>query len=172
MENRKVFIGNIPYESNKEEFDNYLKTIPGYQTSNILVKTNNKLIKGYGYIVFKTELDKNNFLKKKNVYIFKNRILRFSDYISENEKKIKKYIFKNILIIDNLPENIKVMDIRKKLEEISDNNIGLCYIKTNIKTGKTSGKCFIEIFNDDIYDKLKDTKIIINDIEFYLKDIY
>lgn len=83
----KIFVGNVPYQCNQEEFRNCFKNIDGFIEAEIITINKTNISRGFGFITMKSSecADK---LKNRNDIMIKNRLLRFTAYknIDKNDK--------------------------------------------------------------------------------------
>lgn len=148
----KIFVGNVPYYCTQGQFEITFKDVDGFIKGDIVTKPKSNICRGFGFVTIK---DKKSAIKLKgrhDLYI-KNRQLRFTDYILNDDKDVvndhsvkQKYIF-----VDGLPNNSK----REYLKEtFNDYTLIKYFVKTDIETGiiKTNGMIELAILDD--YKKL------------------
>ncbi len=170
--NKKVFVGNVPFNCTPELFKKLLETIEGYQYGDIIMDSSTMLCKGYGFIVF-DKVENAEKIKKREDIIIDNRILRFTDYwrggkykntnynvqplcIKKKQIEIKPY---NRLCI--LVENIPLENTREYLKLIfSEYELIKYYIQTDKKTGIPKNSGIIELKNTEDYKKLLEKNTI------------
>ena len=163
--NRKVFVGNIPFNCTPELFKKLLETIEGYQDGDIIMDSTTMLCKGYGFIVF-DKVENAEKIKKREDIIIDNRILRFTDYcrgknlhplcIKKKQIEIKPYNRQCILV-----ENIPFGNTREYLKlTFSQYELNKYYIKTDKKTGIPKNNGIIELKNTEDYKQLLEKHII------------
>jgi RNA recognition motif-containing protein len=147
----KLFVGNIPFDCNKNDFKNIFKKYKGFKNAE-LISDNNKC---FGFVLFDDKNSMENILQNNNIFI-KDRKLRLTRYNNKNKET------NNYIKLSNIPLNITDDDIRKEFENYSE--IGKCFIEMDRITGKYKTTGIIEIIDTDIYNQLLDLDIIlIND---------
>jgi RNA recognition motif-containing protein len=145
--NYKVFVGNVPFQCAKEEFEDCFRDIPGFINAEIVNRFNSTYSRGFGFVTFDTYESAKELLDRKNL-TFKDRILRFTEYTSyENKEKNKNYLF-----VKNIPETTESGDLKNIFKQYGE--IGLCCINTNTKTGEHKGTGIVEMKDKNIYEKL------------------
>ena len=144
----KLFVGNIPFDCNKNDFKNIFKKYEGFKNAE-LISDNNKC---FGFVLFDDKNSMENILQNNNIFI-KDRKLRLTRYNNKNKET------NNYIKLSNIPSIITDDDIRKEFENYSE--IGKCFIEMD-RIYKTTG--IIEIIDTDIYNQLLNLDIIlIND---------
>lgn len=147
----KLFVGNIPFDCNKNDFKNIFKKYEGFKNSE-LISDNNKC---FGFVLFDDKNSMENILQNNNIFI-KDRKLRLTRYNNKNKET------NNYIKLSNIPSIITDDDIRKEFENYSE--IGKCFIEMDRITGKYKTTGIIEIIDTDIYNQLLNLDIIlIND---------
>jgi len=147
----KLFVGNIPFDCNIDEFRNAFKTCKGYITADLI---NENTSRCFGFVVLKDNLSLENLLN--NNILIRDRKLRLTRY---NEKIKEQH---NYIKLENIPTSITKEDIRTEFENYS--KIGKCFIEMDRLTGKYKTSGIVEIIETDVYEQLLtlDT-ILIND---------
>jgi len=106
----RVFVGNVPFQCTKEEFQNCFSKMEGFENADIIKRYKSKMSRGFGFVIFETKEQAESLLKRNDI-ILKDRFLRFSPYLEnkdkEDSKKVKLYISG---FTDEINENI-VKDI-------------------------------------------------------------
>jgi len=151
----KIFVGNVPFQCTEKEFFDCFKNIPGFCNAEIITKHNSTYSRGFGFVTVKTNDDAENLLKRNDI-IFKDRILRFTEYNFQEKDKTVKKSQKKYIYVKNVPSNINRDQLKNIFSE--EGTIGACFINTNIKTGESRGSAVIEIKEHDLYQKLLDQK--------------
>ena len=147
----KLFVGNIPFDCNKNDFKNIFKKYEGFKNAE-LISDNNKC---FGFVLFDDKNSMENILQNNNIFI-KDRKLRLTRYNNKNKET------NNYIKLSNIPSIITDDDIRKEFENYSE--IGKCFIEMDRITGKYKTTGIIEIIDTDIYNQLLNLDIIlIND---------
>jgi len=152
----KLFVGNIPFNCNKNEFKNIFKKYNGYINAD-LINENNKC---FGFVIFKDKESLENIIQLNNVFI-KDRKLRLTRYNKNKENN-------NYIKLENIPSIISADDIRKEFENYSE--VGKCFIDMDRITGKYKTTGIVEILETEIYDQLLGLDVIlINDHQISMK---
>lgn len=90
----KIFAGNVPFDCSENEFAECFKNMEGFVKAEIIYKNDSmtKISRGFGFITFETP-EYAKILLDKNCIIFKNRKLRFTQYVTdiENSKSFLSY---------------------------------------------------------------------------------
>lgn len=153
---KKLFVGNVPYNSTQKEFYNCFKNVDGFINAELIVNNNTGISRGFGFVTINTDINVNN-LKNTNI-VFKERELRFTNY----QNKTNTYSYNsdnNYIYVNNIPEGKN----RKWLKDCFNKYepIGKYFIMMNHQTGQYKNCGIIEIINDNMYNKLLATKYII-----------
>lgn len=143
----KLFVGNIPFNCNKNEFKNIFKNYNGYINAD-LINENNRC---FGFVIFKDKQSLENILELNNIFI-RDRKLRLTRYNKNKENN-------NYIKLENIPNEISVDDIKKEFENYS--KIGKCFIDMDRITGKYKTTGIVEILETEIYEQLLDLDIIL-----------
>ncbi len=175
----KVFVGNVPYQSTQQEFEECFKEIDGYIKAEIITGYKTSISRGFGFVTVKTNEDIEK-LKKRTDIVLNNRQLRFTSYSnidntnnvctpsynnpnltinhSHTNKNRYSYTYKdnNYIFVNCIPEGKNSQWLKEKFHEYSP--IGRCYIATNHDTGETLNNGFLEILDDNKYKSLIDKK--------------
>jgi RNA recognition motif-containing protein len=164
----KVFVGNIPFQCDQDEFISCFENMKGFISAEIIYKPNSNITRGFGFVSFDTRENAKSLIANNNIS-FENRILRFSEYMFDNWKekeknnkvintiKLKK---QNLLIMKGIDENIT----REKIYEIFSKygNVGKHFIASDHETGIYKNYAVIEILDNNIFESLLDQKKIDN----------
>ena len=151
----KIFVGNVPFQCTDKEFFDCFKEIPGFINAEIITKHNTSYSRGFGFVTVKTKEDADSLLKRSDI-VFKDRVLRFTEYNFQEKDKIVKKVPKRYIYVKNVPSNINRDQLKTIFSE--EGAIGACFINTNIKTGESRGSAVIEIKESELYQKLLDQK--------------
>lgn len=161
-ETSKIFVGNVPFQCSKEEFNECFIDCDGFVDGDIINKYNSGNSRGFGFVRFDSVENMDKFMESKRQIILKNRMLRFTKYMATEKKIINgKYNDRNFIFVKNIPDEYKIEDVRNIFDKYSQ--IGICFINTNTNTGESKGTAVVEILDDDSYEKLLDDKFIIQD---------
>lgn len=142
--NKKIFVGNVPFNCTKEEFIECFKNMAGFVTADIIMDKSTNLTRGFGFVEF---IGEDHALKLLNTTNMKlgNRQLRFQRYSSDNSQpKIKIYHVQ----ITNIPQVIKPDELKRFLQTIDK---GITY-KFNFENNEVV--CILSISNYITYQKL------------------
>ncbi len=143
----KLFVGNIPFDCNKNEFKNIFKKYKGYKTAD-LINENNKC---FGFVIFNDKDSLESILQSNSVFI-RDRRLRLTRYNKNNENN-------NYIKLENIPKTITADDIRKEFENYSE--VGKCFIDMDRITGKYKTSGIVEILETEIYNQLINLDVIL-----------
>ena len=158
----KIFVGNVPFQCTTEEFANCFKIYEGFTSADIINRQHSVNSRGFGFLTFKNSLFANKFLSENPQILIKNRLLRFTKYHINDSDYITKTIESTNIFIKNIPSNYTSIMLKKLFEKYTD-NIGLCYINTDIMTGETKNTGIVEILDYDVYNNLIDAGKITDD---------
>lgn len=137
----KIFVGNIPYNCEKDMFDNCFKDVPGFIECNIIKRFGTDESRGFGFVVLDEKYVDD--LLKRDIRIM-GRELRFSIYEKNKIEKDKIFIKTNK---KSTPEEI--IERFSKYDKIVQT-------KLMIKDNKTFGLIHlgtIDGYNDVMNDK-------------------
>ena len=166
MENTKIFVGNVPFQCIDSEFKQCFRDVSGFVSAEIVTRHNSPYSRGFGFVTVKTPEDAKKLIQRNDI-MFKDRILRFTEYNFQDKIKVPKQQ-KNYLFVKNVPKDMTREQLKNIFSTIG--NIGACFINTNIKTGESRGNAVIEIKDDDIYENLIQQKFIkTNDYYFEME---
>lgn len=166
--NRKIFVGNVPFHCTREEFQEIFKHLEGFETADIIRRYKSKLSRGFGFVVFKDDKNAKKLLDIGEMP-FKDRILRFSPYESDDKptktEKPTKHTNQMItltkpihrLYVSNLDDDISYHELKSCISK-SGINISTCFVNT--KKDKTTGIVFLDTLED--YTKLLENPPIVN----------
>lgn len=148
--NTKIFVGNVPFQCVEDEFKQCFRDVSGFVSAEIVTRHNSPYSRGFGFVTVKTPEDAKNLIQRNDI-IFKDRVLRFTEYNFQDKIKFPKQQ-KNYLFVKNVPKEMN----REELKNIfsSKANIGACFINTNIRTGESRGNAVVEIKDNDVFEKM------------------
>lgn len=154
--NTKIFVGNVPFQCIENEFKQCFKDVAGFVSAEIVTRHNSPYSRGFGFVTVKTPEDAKKLIQRNDI-LFKDRILRFTEYNFQDKIKIPKQQ-KNYLFVKNVPKEMT----REQLKNIFSvkGTIGACFINTNIRTGESRGNAVIEIKDNNIFESLMNEKIV------------
>jgi RNA recognition motif-containing protein len=144
----KIFVGNVPYQCTKEEFQNCFKHLNGFITADIKRRHNSKLSRGFGFVIFDSQHNAKQLLSINDITL-KDRTLRFSPYSFNDNDDIKQFK----LFLPDIDEDMTNEDLTNLLSKYG--TITECII--NNKNNRTFGiicfdnyDSFINCLNDNI----------------------
>lgn len=158
-ENYKVFVGNVPYTCDKQEFVDCFKDFEGFIECDVINKINSDTTRGFGFVIVNTQVNMDNLLQQS--IILKNRKLRLDRYSTINNINTYKIFLRNI------PIHITEEEIIGHFE----NNYGSvcsCNVNKNINGGYTTA--ILEFNDQHCLEKAlqdKETEINLNMINIY-----
>ena len=168
----KVFVGNVPFKCNIEEFNDCFKNMNGFIKAELCSQNNDDSSRGFGFLIFDTPENAKAVLNLKNIK-FMDRELRFHPYNFENVKKISLSVSndlsymslynnilnnKNYIHISKLPPNTAREDLKKIFSKYG--KIGKYFLMTDQKTGMLKNTAIVEIIENDIFEFLINKKAI------------
>lgn len=149
----KLFVGNIPFDCNLQEFRDSFKKCKGYVTADLINNSNSRC---FGFVVLKNKESLEELLEHNNVFL-KDRKLRLTRYNNKSKET------NNYIKLENIPNNIKSDDIRKEFENYSE--VGKCFIDMDRLTGIYKSTGIIEILETDIFEKILNLdSILVKDV--------
>lgn len=167
MENNqsKIFVGNVPFQCTIDELRNCFKNMSGFIDAQIINRYNSEYSRGFGFVTFDS-VDNAQKLLNKNDVVCKDRILRFTEYNSNNyNNDVNVNKNKNYIFVRNIPKDMTRDELANYFKTIG--NVGACLIATNIKTGESKGTGVVEMIDENIYrDLLNKKNIVIQGVLF------
>jgi RNA recognition motif-containing protein len=161
----KVFVGNVPFQCEQNEFHECFENLTGFIRAEIVCKPGTTISRGFGFITFDSAENAKKILEN-NEIIFKDRTLRFTQYLNSDYQKHNtsdneiKYITNSIPIIKN-KNFLSVKNINKKMtrDELFNiftkfGSVGRYFIVTDPDTGDTKSYAVVEMLNDAVYELL------------------
>jgi nucleolin len=177
----KIFVGNVPFQCNQDEFQECFEKMEGYIRAEIVCRPGTNISRGFGFITFNTPKNAKQLIGKEGI-IFKDRSLRFTEYTRNNANDCENHnsqnknlnIFttdttigsssvrdKNFITVKNLKKNTtreELYDIFSKYGEI-----GKHFIVSDQETGDVKGYAVVEIIDNSLFDFLIKQKELIID---------
>lgn len=155
--NTKIFVGNVPFQCVDDELKHCFKDVPGFVSVEIVTRHNSPYSRGFGFVTLKTREDAKKLIQRNDI-MFKDRVLRFTEYNFQDKIKFTKQPQKNYLFVKNIPKETN----REQLKNIFSTKapVGACFINTNIKTGESRGNAVVEIKDDILFENLINEKTI------------
>lgn len=155
-DSNKIFVGNIPFDCQKDEFFDMFKDEEGFVNAYLVINYHNdKSNKGFGYVKLNNYQNAKRLMERK--IILGDRELLFEEYkLKSEDTKSKKFK----LFIRGIPENNTADEFISKLNLMEDINIGSIKLNRNKQDNKPTGTgvLFIDDYND--MKKLLDQKEI------------
>jgi len=174
----KVFVGNVPFQCEQEEFNKCFENMKGFIKAEVIYKQNSDITRGFGFVTFDT-IENAKLLVGNTHIMIKNRALRFTEYMFDNwkehnnhynvTKKQNKHILieniklktQNLIIMKNIDKTITRENIYEIFSKLGQ--IGKYFIATDHETGKPKNYAVIEILDNELYESLlRDKKIEVN----------
>jgi RNA recognition motif-containing protein len=150
----KVFVGNVPFQCNQNEFRQCFENFEGFVKAEIIYKSNTNISRGFGFVVFDKQEHAQKLINRNDV-MFKDRLLRFTKY-SMTDKKMelthtvdKMTKQKNYLLVKNIPTTMTKEELKMIFSKMA--LIGRHFIVTNDETGLSKGHGIVEIIDDSMY---------------------
>lgn len=81
----KIFVGNVPFQCTREDFQSCFSNMEGFVTADIIRRFRSKISRGFGFVVFGNQEQANKLLLREDITL-KDRTLRFSTYDSKTEE--------------------------------------------------------------------------------------
>lgn len=171
----KIFVGNVPFECNIEEFQKCFATIKGFIKAEIIFKTGTFISRGFGFILFDNKENAQKMINRTDIF-FKNRCLRFTEYTFDDKKggyphvqyvddNISIHDHKNYISIKGLSKDFTREDLKNIFSNYGP--IGRYFIVTDNATGESKGYGIVEIIDKTNFDKLLQDKFIVHDSIVY-----
>ncbi len=158
----KVFVGNVPFQCTREEFQDCFKDLDGFVTADIIMRYKSKLSRGFGFVVFQTPEQAQELIGKTDINL-KDRTLRFSPYNNEDKEKMDNGHLKHYHVF---VRNLENGTSNEQLKEVfSDFNPSTCFV--NFKNNKTTGIVIVESYED--YKKILNNPPTVNDVSLDVK---
>ena len=108
----KVFVGNVPYQCTREEFQDCFKDMEGFINADIIRRYKSKLTRGFGFVVFETKEQAATIMQNDTIEL-KDRILRFSEYSFDKTDQNKEGKVFQVFV-----NNLKTGTTEKQFNEV------------------------------------------------------
>lgn len=162
----KIFVGNVPFQCNQVEFASCFEKMQGYVKAEIIYKVGTTISRGFGFVTFDCHENSKKLLDK--TIIFKERVLRFTQYLVTQEMEIpqqpEKHVVpmqvessKNLIIVKNVGDMTR-SDVYDFFSNFG--NVGKHFIMTDHETGMSKNYAVVEMIDKDVYDCLLKVKEI------------
>jgi len=158
----KVFVGNVPFQCTREEFQECFKHLDGFETADIIRRYKSKLSRGFGFVVFNNEDQAVKLLNETEEFKLKDRVLRFSPY--ENEEKPTKVKSSHQIYVSNLDLDTTHEQLKNTIKNTGI-NVSTCFV--NVKNNKTTGIVSVDSLED--YTKLIENPPFLNERPLIMK---
>jgi RNA recognition motif-containing protein len=139
---KKIFVGNVPFDCNNIDFKECFKNVDGYISADLIN------MRGFGFVEVETQLDRDNIINK-GVFFIKNRKLRLSVYDLTSKHTVEVSSF---IKLENISSNITREDIQNEFNNFC--KIGKCFIDTNRITGERLSTGIVEVFDVEVLHQL------------------
>jgi RNA recognition motif-containing protein len=139
---KKIFVGNVPFECNNIEFRECFKHINGYISADLIN------MRGFGFVEVETQFDRDHAINNM-VFFLKNRKLRLSIYDNSSKHSVEVSSF---IKLENISQNISREDIQNEFKNFC--KIGKCFIDTNRITGEKLSTGIVEVFDVEVLHQL------------------
>ena len=140
--NNKIFVGNVPFECDINDFRNCFRHIQGYKNADLIN------MRGFGFVEF-TDVEARNKAMKMNNFYIKNRRLRLNPYDIDLKARSDESMY---IKLENISQDVSRDDIIKEFKNICD--IGKCFIDSDRQTGRKLTTGIVEVIDKDIYQQL------------------
>jgi RNA-binding protein Musashi len=137
----KVFVGNVPFKCEKENFVDLFKNLNGYVDSDVIRRYKSDVTRGFGFVSFDSA-DSAKVLLDTEEMNFGDRVLRFSEYSSRVKEPIK-----NLVFVRNLPKTVDVENLKSTFSTFGE--VKNCILNKNRDSGEPSGTCVVEFTEVD-----------------------
>jgi RNA recognition motif-containing protein len=167
----KVFVGNVPFQCNQVEFQNCFDKLTGFIKAEIVCKPGTNISRGFGFVTFDSP-ETAKYLIGNESMIFKDRNLRFTEYVSSDNNKNSNFNNDNVnnskqlisLGLKNknfiIVKGLKQCTTREELYNIFSqfSEIGRYFIVSDQETGTIKSYAVVEILSDSAYELLLEQK--------------
>ena len=139
---KKIFVGNVPFDCNNIDFKECFKNVDGYISADLIN------MRGFGFVEVETQYDRDNIINN-GVFFIKNRKLRLSVYDLTSKHTVEVSSF---IKLENISSNISREDIQNEFKNFC--KIGKCFIDTNRITGEKLSTGMVEVFDVEVLHQL------------------
>lgn len=153
QESNKLFVGNVPFKCDIDEFENVFSNLEGFKNAELIHRGKFNLTRGFGVVEFESENDLNTHYG--NEYELKGRILRVTKYQPQEKEKRAYKIF--VRGVNDLSEQEirEAFDVHGKI-----NNLELL---TKPQSEELSGSVVLEFSEkDSLLKSLKNRTPVVN----------
>ena len=138
----KVFVGNVPYQCTREEFQDCFKDMEGFINADIIRRYKSKLTRGFGFVVFETKEQSATIMKNDTIEL-KDRFLRFSEYSFDKTEQTKEGKVYQVFV-----NNLKAETTEKQFNEALSHYGNLSSSIVTSKNDKTFGVATFELLEN------------------------
>lgn len=138
----KVFVGNVPYQCTREEFQDCFKDMEGFVNADIIRRYKSKLTRGFGFVVFETKEQSDTIMKNDTIEL-KDRILRFSEYSFDKPEQTKEGKVYQVFV-----NNLKAETTENQFNEALSHYGNLSSSVITSKNDKTFGVAAFELLEN------------------------
>lgn len=177
----KIFVGNVPFQCNQEEFQECFEKMEGYIKAEIVCRPGTNISRGFGFVTFNTPKNAKQLIGREGI-IFKDRSLRFTEYAFNNTNDCENYKYqnknldmftvgaiigsssvqdKNFITVRNLKKNTTRDDLYDIFSKYGE--IGKHFIVSDQETGNAKSYAVVEIIDNSLFDFLIKQKELIID---------
>lgn len=138
----KVFVGNVPYQCTREEFQDCFKDMEGFINADIIRRYKSKLTRGFGFVVFETKEQSDTIMKNDTIEL-KDRVLRFSEYSFDKPEQTKEGKVYQVFV-----NNLKTDTTENQFNEALSHYGNLSSSIVTSKNDKTFGVATFELLEN------------------------
>lgn len=80
----KIFVGNVPFQCDQNEFTECFEKMQGFIKAEIVFKNDMTISRGFGFLTFDTQENAKKIIGNNTIF-FKDRQLRFTEYLNHQE---------------------------------------------------------------------------------------
>lgn len=124
----KVFVGNVPFQCSREDFQKCFCDMEGFINADIIRRFRSKLSRGFGFVVFRNKEQAESLINRTDIKI-KDRVLRFSPYSIRNYTNTSDEPYQRApyqVFINNLATettNSQLLEALNSFDDVCDCNI-------------------------------------------------
>lgn len=86
----RVFVGNVPYQCNDDEFQQLFNGVSGYVSAQVVRRRNSTLSKGFGFVVLNSDEDASALIGSEQKFVIGDRELRVSVYTESEPSEARQ----------------------------------------------------------------------------------
>lgn len=153
MSEFRVFVGNVPFNCDEEEFNKMFNSMTDFMTATVIRRPNSTLSRGFGFVTFSSESGRNTLLNTKME--FGDRELRFSSYDETKKDEPKTY-------------KLFLRDVTSTMTDDSFRNVGLSSLNkfsvmVDRKTNEKTNNAILSLNNyDEMVKLLKNKELLVD----------